>query len=148
MHAGHAPACIPFLRNLSPRLSCYKTWELSIPPEYRNIPPSIKGYIVESNRAGGQQIQPDLFYLLVVSWSRIHGIVMLELFNHLQPVVGDAEAFYLNEVNARMTSGRFEGLTTSRRYFPAYSLQSLASSMAFTSSGVSLTSTLPRVSVS
>jgi len=85
-----------------------KTWELSIPPEYRNIPPSIKDYIVESNRARGLQIQPDLFYLLVVSWSRIHGIVTLELFNHLQPVVGDAEAFYLNEINALMTSCRLK----------------------------------------
>ena len=85
-----------------------KSWELSIPPEYRSIPPNIKTYITDSNRARGVQIQPDLFYLLVVGWSRFHGIVMLELFNHLQPVVGNPEVFYLHEVTALMTTCRLK----------------------------------------
>jgi len=29
-----------------------------------------------------------------VGWTRMHGIIMLELFNHIQPVVGDVAAFY------------------------------------------------------
>jgi hypothetical protein len=33
-------------------------------------------------------------------WARIHGMVMLELFEHLGPVVGDAAAFYRYEVEA------------------------------------------------
>jgi AcrR family transcriptional regulator len=85
-----------------------KAWEMSIPPEYRSTPPNIKAYITDANRSLGAQFQPDLFYLLVVGWSRIHGIVMLELFNHLQPVVGKPEEFYLHEVTALMTSCRLK----------------------------------------
>lgn len=43
-------------------------------------------------------IPPLPLYLTIVGWSRIHGIIMLELFNHLQPVVGDVSAFYRAEV--------------------------------------------------
>jgi hypothetical protein len=31
-------------------------------------------------------------YLTLVGWSRIHGIIMLELFYHIQPVAGNVEA--------------------------------------------------------
>ena len=33
-------------------------------------------------------------------WARIHGMVMLELFEHLGPVVGDGAAFYRYELGA------------------------------------------------
>jgi len=33
-------------------------------------------------------------------WARIHGMVMLELFEHLPPVVGDTAAFYRYELDA------------------------------------------------
>jgi hypothetical protein len=36
-------------------------------------------------------------------WARIHGMVMLELFEHIGPVVGDPAAFYRYELEAFMT---------------------------------------------
>lgn len=32
--------------------------------------------------------------LAIIGWGQIHGLIMLELFEHLQPVVGDTEAYY------------------------------------------------------
>jgi hypothetical protein len=35
-------------------------------------------------------------------WARIHGMVMLELFHHIQPLVGEGEAFYRYELETFM----------------------------------------------
>ena len=37
-------------------------------------------------------------YLTAVGWPQLHGIVMLELFEHIQPLVGDVEEFYRQQV--------------------------------------------------
>ena len=39
-----------------------------------------------------------VMYISTVGWTRIHGMIMLELFNDTQPIVGDTEAFYRFEV--------------------------------------------------
>ena len=37
-------------------------------------------------------------YVATVGWAKVHGLVSLELFNQIQPLIGDAEAFYRYEV--------------------------------------------------
>lgn len=39
-----------------------------------------------------------VLYLGLVGWGRIHGLIMLELFHHLDTLVGDRDAFYEGEV--------------------------------------------------
>jgi hypothetical protein len=39
-----------------------------------------------------------VLYISLVGWTRIHGMVMLELFEDTQPVIGDTEAFYRFEI--------------------------------------------------
>jgi hypothetical protein len=34
-------------------------------------------------------------YLTVVGWSQMHGIIMLELTEHITPVIGDMDSYYL-----------------------------------------------------
>ena len=65
--------------------------------EYRHIPPELEA----SMQALGSQLEvfgldlaPLSLYLTSVGWPRLHGIIMLELFNHIQPVVGEMDAFY------------------------------------------------------
>ena len=41
---------------------------------------------------------PIVLYLAVYGWTRIHGMVMLELFENTQPILGDAEAFFRFEM--------------------------------------------------
>lgn len=66
--------------------------------EYSSIPPEVQAALEEMITHEGYEIPPLPLYLTIVGWSRIHGIIMLELFNHLQPVVGDVNAFYRAEV--------------------------------------------------
>lgn len=40
----------------------------------------------------------SVVYAVIAYWTRIHGMVMLEIFNHTPPSVGDAAAFYAHEV--------------------------------------------------
>jgi AcrR family transcriptional regulator len=66
-------------------------------PEYATIPADFEGILqaqAEQLSAPGLRLLPLALYLTAVGWPRIHGIIMLELFNHIQPVVGDADAFY------------------------------------------------------
>lgn len=40
----------------------------------------------------------EAVYIATVGWAKIHGLVSLELFNQIQPLIGDAEAFYRYEM--------------------------------------------------
>jgi len=44
-----------------------------------------------SQGAGG--IHPEVLYLALVIWSRVHGLVMLEIGNHIPPMLNPAEIF-------------------------------------------------------
>lgn len=68
--------------------------ELVPTAEYRAIPPQLEPHFAALVARDGYGVPPLALYLGVVAWPRLHGIIMLELFNHLQPVVGDSAAFY------------------------------------------------------
>ncbi len=73
------------MKTLTPRL------------EYTRIPDELDGFIqVLCNQLveSGANLVPLACYLTAVGWPRIHGVIMLELFNHIQPVVGDVNTFY------------------------------------------------------
>jgi AcrR family transcriptional regulator len=60
----------------------------------QRLPPPIEHFLIESIQRDGYAVSPWLLYVAVVGWTRIYGIILLELFNHLQPVIGDIELFY------------------------------------------------------
>jgi AcrR family transcriptional regulator len=81
--------------------------------QYSLIPPELEPHFQQLGRQIGAGAAPAeeatvgktgaslpvlALYLTTVGWPVIHGIIMLELFNHLQPVVGDVEAFYRSEI--------------------------------------------------
>jgi AcrR family transcriptional regulator len=78
----------------------YQTGELVIPAEYATVPVSIAEHFAAWLPAAGYDFPDALLCLLMSGWARIHGMVMLELFEHLGPVVGDAAAFYRYELDA------------------------------------------------
>jgi hypothetical protein len=61
-------------------------------PEFSDVPPAL--------HATFGQRSPHLtaLYIAMHGWARIHGLIMLELFEHSTPVVGDAETFYHHEI--------------------------------------------------
>jgi AcrR family transcriptional regulator len=78
----------------------YGTGELTIPAEYRGLPSEVAASIAEWKRAAGIELPESLVALLMSGWSRIHGMVMLELFGHIQPLVGEGPGFFRYEADA------------------------------------------------
>jgi len=73
---------------------------LTLPVEYQRVPESIAIYLEQWRENSGIDLPDALVCLLMSGWSRIHGMVMLELFHHLQPVIGDGGALYEYEIHA------------------------------------------------
>ena len=90
----------PFLGLFRYTIRAYQAGELTIPAEYQAVPPAMAEGSAAWQRASGIEMPPALLGLLMSGWSRIHGAVMLELFHHLQPLVGDGAAFYRYEIIA------------------------------------------------
>ena len=51
-------------------------------------------------RISGIEIPDALLALLMSGWSRIYGMTLLELYHHIQPLVGDGGAFFRYEMDA------------------------------------------------
>jgi AcrR family transcriptional regulator len=84
-------------------LHAHRTGELTVPVEYSPVPSSISEHFAAWLPASGYDFPDALLCLLMSGWARIHGMVMLELFEHIGPVVGDPAAFYRYELEAFMT---------------------------------------------
>jgi AcrR family transcriptional regulator len=67
-------------------------------PPYDHMPPEIEARLQELIERDGYPVSARALFLGAVGWTQLHGIIMLEMFNHLQPVVGDADVFYRAQV--------------------------------------------------
>src|SRR5690242_15243502 len=92
----HAPAEItqPVARRgfgtlLGILVSAWHGRELTIPPEYAETPAAMEPVVDEWRRALGFDAPTAIFRLAVALWGRLHGLILLELFGHLDPLVGD-----------------------------------------------------------
>ncbi len=102
-----APAAItvplarrPFMALFHLFIEAHARGELAIPPEYAGIPPAVAEHIAAWQAASGIDMPAALLCLLMTGWGRCHGLIMLEMFEHIQPLVGDAGAFYRYEIRA------------------------------------------------
>lgn len=71
-------------------------------PDYSPLPPELAEQLAEHrallmHRPGGHEVPPELIHTMFVIWSRLHGLISLEIFGHL-PMMRDPEAFYRFEV--------------------------------------------------
>lgn len=46
----------------------------------------------------GDGIDPRLIHMMAVGWTQAHGTVMLELFEHLGPAIGDVDGFFRGQI--------------------------------------------------
>jgi len=81
-------------------LKGYQSGELVVPAEYEPVPASIRAHFAEWLPTAGYAFPAPLLCLLMSGWARIHGMVMLELFEHIGPVVGDPAAYFRYEIVA------------------------------------------------
>ncbi|MFN8374049.1 MAG: TetR/AcrR family transcriptional regulator [Anaerolineae bacterium] len=75
---------------------------LLLPLEYQHLPDTVVASFQSVAAAEDYHGVLGVLCLATVGWARIHGFVMLELFGSIQPLVGDAEAFYRVELRAMM----------------------------------------------
>lgn len=71
---------------------------LEAAPPYDVIPPEIEARLQTLIERDGYPVSARALFLGVVGWTQLHGIIMLEMFNHLQPVIEDMETFYRAQV--------------------------------------------------
>jgi len=71
--------------------------EINLPTSYRNLPAAIEDSLRELSTVEGHELPLLALYLTAVAWTKIHGHIMLELFNLLQPVIVDVDAFFKYE---------------------------------------------------
>ena len=81
-------------------LEAYQTGELVVPAEYAPVPAGVSAHFATWLPKAIHDFPDALLCLITSGWARIHGMVMLELFEHLGPVVGDGAAFYRYELGA------------------------------------------------
>ena len=97
-------------------LEAYQTGELVVPAEYAPVPAGISAHFATWLPKAVYDFPDALLCLLMSGWARIHGMVMLELFEHLGPVVGDSAAFYRYELGAFLQQlGMTEGIQNNTR---------------------------------
>ncbi len=78
----------------------WRSGQISLPEEYQPVPPALAGHIRAYRTKSGLDLPEVLICVLLSGWARIHGQVMLELFHHSQPFIGDPGLFYELELSA------------------------------------------------
>jgi AcrR family transcriptional regulator len=74
-----------------------------IPPaEYTRFPPAVHGALAAMQEQEGYTFPLEALYITTVGWTQMHGIIILELFGHIGPVVGDTGEFYRHEILTMM----------------------------------------------
>ena len=97
----HAPAAITsplFLRMLRAGLdvliAAWRTGELQIPPHYQSVPPAALLQLATLAQDDEHDIPPAVYALMLLVWSRLHGLVSLENNGRLEHPVGATEEWY------------------------------------------------------
>lgn len=82
----------------------HRAEKLNPVPEYQadRLPAPIVAHL----QAMGERDYPNtpilILYLVTMGWAKMHGLIMLELFQHTPPVIGDPAAFYEVEIALMM----------------------------------------------
>ncbi len=84
--------------------AAYKAGALQPPAAHHTLPPVIQNHLITMIDELAYPTLPIVVYITTVGWTRIHGMVWLEMFGHTPPVVGDPAEFYRFEVLELMRS--------------------------------------------
>ncbi|GAB1421439.1 TetR/AcrR family transcriptional regulator [Anaerolineales bacterium] len=83
--------------------------ELVINPEIK-IPPEIDQHLqlIAAYSPFEQNLDLKIIYMLIVAWTRIQGVLMLEMYQHLTVIVGNPEVFFEAQVDQIMREIGFQ----------------------------------------
>jgi AcrR family transcriptional regulator len=88
----------PFLGLFRWFIRAHQSGELIIPAEYETVPPAMAAGVAAWRQASGIAVPDPLIGLLMSGWARIYGLAALEMYHHLQPLVGEPAAMYRYEM--------------------------------------------------
>lgn len=74
--------------------------QLTPPVEYRELLPRFQQQIVGGPQHYGATMPHPALEVVLGMWGKLHGLISLELFGHLQPIVGDPRELYRFEALA------------------------------------------------
>jgi AcrR family transcriptional regulator len=63
-------------------------------PEYRELPPALGQSLQLPAQEATKTVSPTAIYLSMVIWTHLYGQITLELFNLIQPIIGNMDVFY------------------------------------------------------
>jgi AcrR family transcriptional regulator len=66
-----------------------------IPPDVSDLPLTLRDHLLSLNEGHERPAPLAALYMTLVGMTETHGIVSLEIYNQLQPIAGDVEAYYL-----------------------------------------------------
>jgi AcrR family transcriptional regulator len=72
------------------------------PAEYTHFPQAVHEALAAMQQEEGYAFPMEALYITTVGWTQMHGIIILELFGHIGPVVGDTDDFYRYEIRNMM----------------------------------------------
>ena len=82
----------------------FQAGALELPDEYRRLPAELQPSLPPLDGEATPELPQVVIYIGLVGWTRIHGMLMLELFNHIQPLMNDTAAFYGYEMKSLLRS--------------------------------------------
>ncbi|MBD3225514.1 MAG: TetR family transcriptional regulator [Caldithrix sp.] len=94
----YPPARRSFLVTARIFTAAIKSGEIDLPLKYRDLPPSLEKSLLDLTQVDGHDLPLPALYLAATAWVKIHGHIMLELFNLIQPVIADVDDFFQYEV--------------------------------------------------
>jgi AcrR family transcriptional regulator len=68
--------------------------EFHPPQGHDRVPTKIEPYLEGMIQQESYAFSTLAAYLTVVGWSQMHGIIMLELTEHITPIIGDMDSYY------------------------------------------------------
>lgn len=118
-HAPEALTAPAVRRSLAPLLALLmaaaQVGQITPDPAYAPAPPQLREpFRSMLSAAGGGQVPLMAMHVGFVSWAHLQGLIMLELFGHIAPVVGDPEQFYEFEVQVQVGRIGFQPLPSAR----------------------------------
>jgi len=93
--AGAQKVLTPILQILA---VCFEQGELQSLTGTLDLPDELQATLKFTSRELPAAIPPEVIYTGLVSWYPIHGMIMLELFNHSTSLIHDPALFYRHEV--------------------------------------------------
>lgn len=84
--------------------AAWQAGQIRLPPAYDKVPSELTGRLAVWGEYDGYHVPPGVLALVLADWAKLHGLISLELFGHLGPIIGDAGELYRFEVRAMLES--------------------------------------------